>query len=96
MNDIGTQSPYFSFLLCAHPKEKLVNAYVNGQAIGSIKDGVFSPHAFAHANGVPTPIRLTQMPKPFPFADMLDMKRALHAAIDKLEIIDEETHPIAQ
>lgn len=96
MNDIGTSTPYFSFLLCSHPKEKLINAYVNGQPIGSIHNGVFSPHAFSHPSGIPTPIRLAQMPQPFPFEDMFEMKRVLHAAIDKLEIVDEETQPMEE
>ena len=89
MNDIGTTSPYLSILFCVHDHAKLVNAYVNGQPIGSIKDGVFSPHAFSHSSGSPIPVRLTQIPKPFPFETMDEFKDFMDAVIDKLQMVEE-------
>lgn len=86
MNDIGSTSPYFSFLICSHANGALINAYVNGQAIGTIRDSVFNPHVFSHPGGTPTPITLNQLPNPFPFAALADMKAMLHQVIERLEV----------
>ena len=85
------KSPYFSFLLCSHESGALINVYVNGMPMGTIRAGVFEPHGFIYPQGEPVLIRLNNLPKPFPFKTLGDMKAMLHEAIDKLSIIDGET-----
>ncbi len=90
MNDIGTQTPYFSFLLCSHDSGKLINLYLNGQPIGAIKSGVLSPQCFSHVSGNPTPIRLRQVGQPMPFGSLVELKTFLYGVVDKIDLIEED------
>ncbi len=83
MNDIGTQSPYFSFLICSHDSGRLVNAYINGRPIGSLKDGVFQP----------LDTKLGQLPQPLPFDSLANLKAFLNSVVDKIELIEETPIP---
>lgn len=87
MNDIGTESAYFSFLFASHQSGKLINLYANGRPLGRIEDGVFIAEGNTFASdGKITPIRVTALPQPFPFTNLTSFKFALHSAIDKIEL----------
>lgn len=84
------KSPYFSFLICSHNRGALVHAYVNGMPLGIIRDGVFEPHGFVYPKGEPVLTHLHNLPDPFPFETLAEMKEALHSAIDKLSVIEDK------
>ena len=89
------QAPYFSFLLTSHsaPESSVIAAYVNGMPIGQILDDTFKPHGFIYPKGEPVLIQLHNLPNPFPFDSLDEMKRVLHEAIDQIDLPAPEANP---
>ena len=81
---------YFSFLITSHEDGKLVAAYVNGMPIGQIQNGEFKPHGFVYPKGEPVLVNINNLPDPFPFKSLDEMKATLHQLIDKLEIVEDK------
>ena len=91
MNDIGTNSPYFSFLICQHPKA--VNLYVNGLPIGNIEQGKFVPAKLGADKDNQVPISINNLADPFPFSSTADLKSALIAIVNSIEINEPTKKP---
>ena len=79
MNNLGTSTPYCSFLICRHPDS--TQMYLNGRPIGEVRDGKFTP---AQLNG--KDITMRDLAEPFPFHSLTDMKHVLTVLVQLIEI----------
>ena len=79
-----TPSPYFSFLICAHPYN--VGVYYNGMPIGVVSNNKFNPYEFILLNGDKKVITLNEIKEPFPFKDLGELKTYLIEVVNSIQL----------
>lgn len=81
---------YLSFLLCllgyGTPRQT-INAYVNGQPLGTIDAaGTFQPHERSMPDGSKQATRFRDLGEPQPFGSLEELREFLHEVVDRLEL----------
>lgn len=85
-------APYFSFLICSGQSGRQVHVYFNGQPIGIIESGAFSPATLAPNQ---RPVMLRDLGNPCPFDTVVQLKARLHEIVDAFEIDEPKPEPKA-